>query len=89
MLATGAQAMVLDAAVEASDMSRRTAERLFVKETGSSPARSYRLVRLARWSIWWPAGVSTMQRRSRAVRARRVVQPVTPPIRLRTIGAGT
>jgi AraC-like DNA-binding protein len=48
MLATGGEAMDLDAAIEASGMSRRTAERLFAKETGSSPARWYRLARLAR-----------------------------------------
>jgi AraC-like DNA-binding protein len=48
LLAPGAQAMDLDAAIEAGGMSRRTAERLFAKETGLSPARWYRLARLAR-----------------------------------------
>jgi AraC-like DNA-binding protein len=48
LLATVAEPMDLDAAIQASGMSRRTAERLFAKETGSSPARWYRLARLAR-----------------------------------------
>ena len=48
MLDTGVEAFDLDAAIDASGMSRRTAERLFVKETGLSPARWYRLARLAR-----------------------------------------
>lgn len=48
MLAAGAEPLDLDAALEASGLSRRTAERLFAKETGSSPARWLRLARLAR-----------------------------------------
>lgn len=48
LLDTGAEAPDLDAALQASGMSRRTAERLFARETGLSPARWYRLARLAR-----------------------------------------
>ena len=56
MLDPGSDLQDLDAAIDASGMSRRTAERLFTKETGVSPARWYRLARLARGLAHLSAG---------------------------------